>query len=108
MLADRAIGNGDTFGQKGSTASSVWTDEGSGDWRGGTTRNDCSASTETSYAMPEAGLKYGGLVFEDRGSIDNLFAHPDGETMNRNADDELLRDQGVLFDQDEQGKPGGV
>ncbi len=113
VMGDRAVGNGDTFGQPGSTASSVFTDEGSGDWRGGTVRNDSSTETITTYELKKSGLKYGNLVFVD-GDLNNLFAHPDGESVRmvpspRDLTAEAIAsDQGVLYDEDERSRLGGV
>ena len=47
----------------GGNNSSVWTDEGSGEWRGSLVRNDGSTSFEASPALIDGGLKYGKLVF---------------------------------------------
>ncbi|MEM9753274.1 MAG: prepilin-type cleavage/methylation domain-containing protein [Planctomycetota bacterium] len=107
VLADRAIGDGNTFGTEHASASSVWTEEGSGDWRGAMTRNDSSTETGTTYAGPK-GLKYGNLTWEPEQAPKNLFARPDGENL-RMVDDLFFRpDQGVLFDQEERGRATGI
>ncbi|MEM1444882.1 MAG: type II secretion system protein [Planctomycetota bacterium] len=107
VLADRAVGDGDTFDQPRSAASSVWTEPVSGEWRGVITRNDSSTETRVSYAYPSANLNYGGVRFED-GDVMNLFAHPDGEDLELTEDGEIRSDQGVLFDQDERGRATGI
>lgn len=106
VLGDRAVGNGDTFGTDAATARSVWTDPGSGDWRGGLVRNDSSTETGTTYGGYK-GLKYGDLTFED-GDVLNLFAHPASEDLELTDDGTIRKDQGVLFDQDERGKATGI
>jgi hypothetical protein len=107
VLADRAIGDGSTFGKAGSTASSVWTEEGSGEYRGGVTRNDSSTETVTTHEAIDAQLKYGDLTFEDN-DLFNLFARPDGEDVERIDEETIRKDQGVLFDQDEAGRVTGI
>ena len=62
VLADRNTG-----ADADRRISSVWTEENSGDWRGGVTRNDSSTSTETEPVLPD--LQYG-LV---RVAWDHLF-----------------------------------
>ncbi|MEM8782000.1 MAG: prepilin-type cleavage/methylation domain-containing protein [Planctomycetota bacterium] len=106
-LADRAVGDGDTFGQSGSTASSVWTEAGSGRWRGAITRNDSSTRTHTGHAYPNADLNYGGIEFEG-GDVLNLFARPAAEDLELTDDGKIRKGQGVLFDQDEAGRATGI
>lgn len=62
MLGDRAIGAGRE------DISSVWTDIGSGDWRGGVVRNDNSTSYETTTEFEQT--KYGN---HDANELDHLF-----------------------------------
>ncbi|MEM1444883.1 MAG: type II secretion system protein [Planctomycetota bacterium] len=106
VLADRAVGDGNTFGTSHASASSVWTEEGSGDWRGALTRNDSSTETGTTYEAP-SGLKYGNLTFVD-GVLENMFARPDGEDLRMTEDGQIRSDQGVLFDQAERGRATGI
>ncbi len=107
MVADRAVGNGDTLGQPGASASSVWTQPGSGRWRGGQARNDASTWTVLSPRITGEKLTYADITFEND-TVHNLFAHPDDETLDRNDAGEIESDQGVLFDQDERGRDTGV
>jgi len=60
----------------GGQVSSFWTEENSGDWRGGVTNNDNSTSFATSPEV--ARTKYGNNVAN---AVDNLFAE-DGDTTN--------------------------
>lgn len=66
-LNSQAIVIGDRMIGSGSTRSSVWTDEGSGDWEGTITKNDNS----TGYENTDEGYdtKYGNVAVED----DSLF-----------------------------------
>ncbi|MEO1236202.1 MAG: hypothetical protein AAFX76_05375 [Planctomycetota bacterium] len=57
VMGDRAVGTGPA------DLSSVWTEAGSGDWRGGVVRNDNSASFETTHRLEQT--KYGGGVYND-------------------------------------------
>ncbi len=98
MLSDRAVGNGDTFGDTDSDASSVWTDDESGDWRGGTARNDSSTETVTTFALEKSGLKYGNLVFEE-GTVDNMFAENTADTaLPTTTNGELESTVGIMYD----------
>ena len=71
ILADRAVGDGSTL-PGGTDASSVWTDEGSGEWRGSIVRGDGSTSFEASPVAAESGLKFGKRTFVN-GTVDNIF-----------------------------------
>ncbi len=62
MMGDRAIGTGRD------DLSGVWTDPGSGDWRGGVVRNDSSTSFETSAEFEQT--KYGNALVNE---LDYLF-----------------------------------
>ena len=53
--------------------SSVWTDQGSGEWRGSLVRNDGSASFEASAASQNEGLRYSKLNFTN-GTCDYIFS----------------------------------
>ncbi|MEM8784166.1 MAG: prepilin-type N-terminal cleavage/methylation domain-containing protein [Planctomycetota bacterium] len=100
VIADRAVGDGNTFDDAGGgDASSVWTDEESGDWRGAITRNDSSTETGTTFERPN-GLKFGNLTFEpDNDATTNIFANrTEEQTL---VDGQISTDEGILFDQDE-------
>lgn len=71
MISDLNTGGDATIG---SQVSSVWTEDESGDWRGGVTRNDNSTSFETSPELEQT--KYGSNASN---TTDNLFAE-DGTT----------------------------
>ncbi|BAM02735.1 type II secretion system protein [Phycisphaera mikurensis] len=73
IMADRAVGEGDDLIAATPDGSSVWTDEGSGEWRGSIVRGDGSTSFEASPVFTDVGLKYGKRVFVD-GDVDNIFA----------------------------------
>jgi prepilin-type N-terminal cleavage/methylation domain-containing protein len=69
IMSDKNTGaNADT------NVSSVWTEDESGDWRGGVTKNDNSTSFETSHVIDQT--KYGN---NRANPTDNLFAE-DGDT----------------------------
>ncbi|BAM02734.1 type II secretion system protein [Phycisphaera mikurensis] len=94
ILADRAVNDGDTL-PGGTDASSVWTDEGSGEWRGSIVRGDGSTSFEASPVAAESGLKFGKRTFVD-GTVDNLFAARGDATL---ASGQVPSDFGVFFDE---------
>ncbi len=94
LLGDRAVGDG----SDPATRSSVWTDLGSGDWRGSLIRNDGSTSFESNPGGPAMGLKYGKRIYE-AGVTDNLFSN----TFGLNAADEITSDSGVLYDEADTG-----
>lgn len=62
VMGDRAIGTGRD------NISSVWTESGSGDWRGGVVRNDNSTSFETTAEFEQT--KYGNALANE---FDHLF-----------------------------------
>ena len=62
VMSDRAIGT------SRADLSSVWTDAGSGDWRGGVVRNDNSTAFETTAEFEQT--KYGNA---DANELDHLF-----------------------------------
>lgn len=64
VLSDRNTGSDDD-----AAASSIWTDENSGDWSGGVAKNDNSVGTEASQFIEQT--RYGK---EDLVTDDNLFA----------------------------------
>jgi len=80
VLSDRAIGTGRA------DLSSVWIEAGSGDWRGGVTRNDNSTAFETVAEFEKT--KYGSAeanevdhLFEDAPDADDAFlVHADATT----------------------------
>ncbi len=78
FASDRALGTV-TAGAFPADGSSVWTDEGSGEWRGSMVRNDGSTGFEATPALVNAGLKYGKLTFVN-GTTDNLFSSGRGAT----------------------------
>ena len=79
-LSDRAIGTGPQ------DISSLWTDAGSGDWRGGVVRNDNSTSFETAHNIDRT--KYGAadanhadeLFVDDPATLDAYMVHDDATT----------------------------
>ena len=80
ILGDRAIGTGPA------DISSVWTEPGSGDWRGGVVRNDNSTSfetrpviTDTQYGMQPANLA-DDLFEDDPATADAFLVHDDATT----------------------------
>lgn len=100
--ADRAVGDGDDA----ATRSSVWTDPGSGDWRGSLVRNDGSTHFEE---FPGAGsLRYGKADF-DALHVANLFSRSFAVTAtgtDRAGDPiatELSTASGVLYDEADTG-----
>ena len=95
VLADRAIGDGNDP----ATRSSVWTQPGSGDWRGTIARNDGSTSFEVSPALTD--LSYGSLgVKVEALSIDNLFSST--FALEANATRVTAR-SGLLYDEADPG-----
>ncbi|MEM1107777.1 MAG: hypothetical protein AAGH99_03710 [Planctomycetota bacterium] len=80
VMSDRAIGTGRD------DMSSVWTETGSGDWRGGVVRNDNSTSFETTTEFEDT--KYGNAaannldhLFEDAaGAVDAFLVFEDATT----------------------------
>ena len=98
LLADRAIGDGNDL----SARSSVWTDPGSGRWRGSVVRNN--GSTEFLDAPEAVDLHYGESTFRvDAPLIDNLFSNTfkleaDGDDGTR-----ITPTSGVLYDEADSG-----
>ncbi len=111
VLADRAVGDGNDFGNDSDPApSSVWTDEDSDEWRGGVARNDASTETQTTFALENSGLKFGNSTFQD-GDVDNMFALRSAETLPTMAGtgggtDGIESDEGILYDEDETDNAG--
>ncbi|MEM9914251.1 MAG: prepilin-type N-terminal cleavage/methylation domain-containing protein [Planctomycetota bacterium] len=64
----------------GGTVSSLWTEDESGDWRGGIARNDNSTSFETSPIVEQT--KYGNNVSTDE---DNVFVEDGDGTIDADA-----------------------
>ena len=98
LLADRAVGDG----SDPSTRSSVWTEPGSGRWRGHTAHNDGSVAFRESVAA--AGLIYGrGASRVEAPVIDNLFS----DTLRLEADaaggTRVSADSGLLYDEADSG-----
>ena len=75
MISDKNNGANATEGT-GGAVSSVWTEQNSGDWRGGIARNDNSTTFETSPVIEDT--KFGN---NENNPDDNLFAE-DGVTSN--------------------------
>ena len=93
VLGDRMLGAVATTGTVPADASSVWTDEGSGEWRGSLARNDSSTSFEASPVLTDAGLRYGKKVFVG-GDTENVFS----QTVALDGTD-ISSASGVLFDE---------
>ena len=100
VLANRAVGDGNDP----ATRSSVWTELGSGDWRGSVLRNDGSTSFEASPDGTGMGLRYGKRTFEN-GDILNIFSDTfrlvpgdDGTPAAR-----ISADSGILYDEADSG-----
>ena len=85
-----------TGGAAPTDASSVWTDEGSGEWRGSLARNDSSTSFEASPALTDAGLRYGKKVFAGGNTV-NAFSTT--VAMDTTDATKISSDSGVLFDE---------
>ncbi|MEM1098036.1 MAG: prepilin-type N-terminal cleavage/methylation domain-containing protein [Planctomycetota bacterium] len=102
VLGDRAVNDGDTFTDADSAASSVWTDDESGDWRGALTRNDTSTETGTTFERPN-GLKFGNLVFDtDATDQTNIFAAiATGNESITLQDGEIPTTEGIMYDEAE-------
>ena len=77
MMSDLNTG-GDAI--VGSAVSSVWTEDESGDWRGGISRNDNSTSFATSPEFEQS--KYGNFAANP---TDNIFAEDGGTTADADA-----------------------
>ncbi len=89
MIADLNSGIGAVVG---GMVSSLWTEDDSGDWRGGITKNDNSTSFETSPEVDQT--KYGNNVTTD---VDNLFLE-DGDGV-VHADAALIINNAGQYDQ---------
>ena len=100
ILADRAVGDGNDP----ATRSSVWTEPGSGEWRGSVCRNDGSTSFEASPGAPDWNLRYGDRRFAG-GVIANLisatFALLPGEAPG--DPERIASHSGVLYDEADSG-----
>ena len=80
VLSDRAIGTGPN------DISSLWTERGSGDWRGGIVRNDNSTAFDTQHVVDQT--RYGNHprnptddMFEDNPeTVDAFLVHDDATT----------------------------
>ena len=80
VLSDLNTGSDANDGASGNI-SSVWTEQNSGDWRGGVVRNDNSTSFETSAELSQT--KFGN---REASTTDNLFTSGGGdETADANA-----------------------
>ena len=95
ILADRAVGGGDDP----ATRSSVWTEPGSGQWRGSVVRNDGSTSHEVEPRGEDLGLRYGDLTFEGGDTL-NLFSGSFG-LVESGGRTRLSATSGVLYDEAE-------
>lgn len=93
MMADLNSGLGAAVG---GMVSSLWTEDESGDWRGGITKNDNSTSFETSPEVEQT--KYGNNVSN---GVDNLFLE-DGDTTtlpDGDADAAMIINNAGQYDQ---------
>ncbi len=77
MMSDLNTGSDELVG---GNVSSVWTEDESGDWRGGITRNDNSTSFETSPIVQQT--RYGNNIAN---TADNLFAEDGTGTADADA-----------------------
>ena len=95
MLADRAIGDG----SDPATRSSVWTEPGSGEWRGSVVRNDGSTSFEVEPGGVDLGLRFGDLGFE-QGNTSNFFSDA-FSLVEIDGDTRISATSGILYDEAE-------
>ena len=98
IAGDRMLGT-PAAGAVSGDASSVWTDESSGEWRGSLVRNDGSTSFEAMPGLDDGGLKYGRIAFVD-GDTTNIFSTNQAAATATGTPPRILApsDNGVLID----------
>lgn len=95
VIADRAVGDGSNFDTTTNGASTVWTEAGSGEFRGTVTRNDGSTALETTVKQKD--LKINNLVFVDS-ECENIYESV-GDTITLTSG-EIPKTTGIMFDDD--------